>query len=795
MPKFSFITSSLKNYDYDKTIVIYASDGKKTHKINVKGFLFYFFVREEDYIPDMPEILSIEEGYIHKNGFKVKKINCVNNAVIKTLKNRLKYGHGIESFEADIPPIRRLKINTKIFNDFEIESHNFTNVHWTDLKPVELKTPFIPHYIFIDFEIRTETRFPDPKKPNQPCTAWCAWSSSDKTYYQAVLNENLESDHVVEWIKDDWCCLWCKTEKTLLKSYDLYLRSHSPHIIAHYNGKVVDMRYPFERAKKYGITLPLEEFEECDVCECYRALFNRLYNRLKDIAVEEGIFKPNQLVAEEYHGDMEKEDIRKFGAYNKLDTEILVTLNSIGWQYFNDIDGSTKSEPPRMIVEFFWELRNFIALESIDASIHSGTLVDTLMLRKAFDKQIVLNSSLDGEGERYPGAIIFSPKPKLYNLMQLIDMSRYYPNIIIGYNIDELACEVVLDLVKKREEVEIEQSKYEPNTPDYNVWEKRLNRIKYTTNATYGYMGSPRSRLYEREKAAKITNKARLGLTTIINAIEAKTPDLLAKLTLHTGFTKGFPVLYSHTDSVGVQCSREDIKKIVYYINEIVLKELCKNEGIPNLLRLKHEKEARRVIFVTSKTNDKVAKSRYAMWITFEKGQEADYIDIIGLEYVRNNASKITRKLQMTILKDILKEDKNIAIPYLQKLIVDIKNGVYPLSDLAIPITLSKHLDKYTKMKPDFIKASLWSIKNLGLEIVGGDRIKLIPVKSVETKEPTNLIAFFEEQDLKNLKIHVDYDKIIEKTVKSKVEQFLNVIGIQWEEVKGIKKLSNWKFE
>lgn len=802
MPQFSYITANLKDYERDGSVIVYATDGNKVHPIRVKGFLFHFFVREEDYIPDCEEIKSVEYGYVHKDGFPLKRINVTHPKWIKPLRKQLMAEFNIESFEGDIPPVRQLKIDTGIFNDFEIKSPNFSTVHYTDLKPIDLKSIFTVRKVYIDFEIRTKTRFPDPKRPDQPCTAWCGYSTTNQIYYQAVLKEDLAEEHITEWIKDDWCCVWCKTEKTLLQAFDIFLRTHQPYVIVHYNGKVADVEYPKARAKLYNIHLPYDESDECDLCLAYQTLYKRLYNRLKDIAIEEGILEPWQLVAEEYHSNMEKEDIHQFGAYNKLDVEILVTLDLLGWMQLNSNDGTKTPEPPRQIVDFFWELRNFIGLESIGAALHSGVLVDTLMLRKAHENGYVLNSSPDGEGERYPGAIIFSPPAGLYEYMQLLDMSRYYPNIILGYKIDPLACEVVTDLMAKRENVEAEQKKYEPDSPSYKLWEKKLNMVKYTTNATYGYMGSPRSRMYKRDKAARITEKARLGLITIREAVEAKTPELLIKLKEHTGFDCGFPVLYSHTDSIGIQASREEIKKLVWYLNEIVLKEHCQREGIPPTIKLKHEKEARRVIFIEAKSGKGSAKARHAMWITYEKGQEADYIDIVGLDYVRGNASKITRKLQMTILRGILKDGTEDIKPYIRNLMKDIKTGKYSLTEMAIPITLKYAPEDYAKRKsksgkkpmPYFVKASFWSMKNLGMEIVGGDRVKVIPVTRVVSKEPTNLIAFFDEENLHGLDIRIDYNEIIRKTVRAKAEQFLSVVGITWDEVLGVEKLSRWKF-
>jgi DNA polymerase elongation subunit (family B) len=228
---------------------------------------------------------------------------------------------------------------------------------------------------------------------------------------------------------------------------------------------------------------------------------------------------------------------------------------------------------------------------------------------------------------------------------------------------------------------------------------------------------------------------------------------------------------------------------LVDYLNSEVLTQLCKDEGIPPILKLKFEKYASKVLFVQAKNESGAAKKKYSMRVTWQDGKDVDYIHVVGFDYVRGNASKITRKVQIKCLDEILRGNNSAKslTDYLNKIVGNIRDGKYSLSDIAIPITLGQPLNQY-KVITDYVRAALWSNKNLGMEIVGGDRIKYLPVKKVEGNFPqTDVVAFFDEEKLP--KIVPDYDKIIDSTITKKVDQFLRLVGVNWRSVEGSRDL------
>jgi len=748
----------IAHYNDKGSITLYASDENRViHELEIVGFEPYFYVREEENIPSDEHIVNVETGFKHKEGFSLAKITVTDPLVVSNLRSEFR-----EHFEADIKFIRRFLIDTRIYGGFTILSSNLNRpIHYSELIPTKFYLK--PTIMYFDVEVFAKTRFPDPRKANQPLIAWTAWNNEDKEYLTVLLDDYEE----IEKITDSHTCIHVTDEKTVLKLLISYLEDVKPFVVVGWNVDF-DINYATFRGYKYGIKIPFKKFDKLDLCLAYRQLHKRLYNRLKDVAVEEGIFSSNELISDEYHAEMweDKRQRPKLVQYNKMDVEILVKLDHDGW--FDKIE--EKEKPPYELTEFFWNLKNHAGVESCRSALWHGVLVDTLALREAY-RRYVLNSSRVGEGEPYEGAIVFEPEEGVFEGVAVLDMSRYYPNIALAYEVDELECRVINNLMKKRDELEKEMAKYHIKSVEYEVLKKKRNSVKYLLNATYGYWGSPRSRVYDRENAAKVTAKARLGLEVIKKASEER----------------GYPVLYGDTDSAMIQIEANKTPKLLQHLNE-VLKEHCENEGIPPLLKLKWEKYFSKVLYVKAKgEGGKAAKKRYAAHVIWDSGQKVDYIHIVGFDYVRGNTSKLTRKIQMKCFEEILKGDKKNLPSYLRSEVKKILRGEYKVGELSIPVTLRKDIDKY-KSIPDYVRGVLWSNKNLGLEIVGGDRVKMIYVKRVGDGLPqTDVISYFDEERLPP--IVPDYEKIIEKTVKKKVEQFLRLADITWRQVEGYADL------
>ena len=141
------------------------------------------------------------------------------------------------------------------------------------------------------------------------------------------------------------------------------------------------------------------------------------------------------------------------------------------------------------------------------------------------------------------------------------------------------------------------------------------------------------------------------------------------------------------------------------------------------------------------------------------------------------------------MLNKIARGDSEYVKDTMTTTIQKIKDNGYPLDHIAMTKTINKNLSDY-KNNADFIKAVEYSNQFLGTDIQGGDMIKLLPVKRVPGYPPTKLLAFIElEQVPKGTE--VDVNKIIDKTIRMKMENILKVINLTWGDVSGQTNLSD----
>jgi len=182
---------------------------------------------------------------------------------------------------------------------------------------------------------------------------------------------------------------------------------------------------------------------------------------------------------------------------------------------------------------------------------------------------------------------------------------------------------------------------------------------------------------------------------------------------------------------------------------------------------------------------DKIAfagKKRYAGRCVWE-GKPTDYLYISGFEFVRRDASELTRRVQERVFDLVLRGELDQVIAYLKEVVELAKSGKVSLDDLALRKQLSKETNQY-KSKMDYVRGVEWSKQHLGLNFKQGDSIKYI-----YCKKPTDVIAFYEANQLTNLNFELDLDKLLEKTVRNKVEPILELVGLSWEEVQECRQL------
>jgi DNA polymerase I len=109
-----------------------------------------------------------------------------------------------------------------------------------------------------------------------------------------------------------------------------------------------------------------------------------------------------------------------------------------------------------------------------------------------------------------------------------------------------------------------------------------------------------------------------------------------------------------------------------------------------------------------------------------------------------------------------------------------LRNKQYGLSELAFSMMMSRMPEHYTKTTPQHVKAAR-QLQKAGAEMKPGDVVSFVKVRGEPSVKPVQL-AKLEE---------VDVEKYIEY-IRGTFEQVLDALGIEWEDLAGVKKLESF---
>ena len=218
-------------------------------------------------------------------------------------------------------------------------------------------------------------------------------------------------------------------------------------------------------------------------------------------------------------------------------------------------------------------------------------------------------------------------------------------------------------------------------------------------------------------------------------------------------------------------------------------------------------------IFFSRKSDDlenaeEAAKKRYAQLIEWDEDEgffgyiENPEPNIKGFDYVRSDTSQLTKEVQKEVLRIILEEDdpKKEVYDYLEQKIEEVRNGDY-IEEIGKPKSISKDLSKYgteNRSCTPRIRGSKYATKHIdGVNIDSGASPKTYRVENVpkdypqtydadtaEDGDPVDAIAL---EDVNNIPddFELDYDTMLDKTLKSSLEPILRTMEWSWADVKG----------
>ena len=203
-------------------------------------------------------------------------------------------------------------------------------------------------------------------------------------------------------------------------------------------------------------------------------------------------------------------------------------------------------------------------------------------------------------------------------------------------------------------------------------------------------------------------------------------------------------------------------------------------------------------------------KKRYAGHIVWKEGKDVDDIDITGFEYKRSDIAGITKEVQQHVIETIvtgddIDEDLETVKTYLSGVIDDFLAGNVDVEEVGIPGGIGKKLDAYETPTAQ-VRGAQYANELLGTNFGSGSKPKRLYLSKVhpdfwqrmesekgldpqrnglygEFKRDPDVICF-EYADQIPDEFEIDWEKMLEKTLKGPIERVIEALGTSWEEVK-----------
>jgi DNA polymerase I len=352
---------------------------------------------------------------------------------------------------------------------------------------------------------------------------------------------------------------------------------------------------------------------------------------------------------------------------------------------------------------------------------------------------------------------------------------------------------------------------------NHTVLAGRNGKFQFVGQSLYGVTGWDRFRLYDKEVGAAVTATGR--------EVIKETEQIANRI--------GHEVTYGDTDSVMLeigQVADEDLAPLADVPDEMreanpeaTDRELRErqtildtgfqlegeiNEGYDafaerelnaseHRFQIEFEKLYRR-FFQAGK------KKRYAGHIVWKEGKYVDDIDITGFEYKRSDIAPITKRVQKEVLEMIVTGAEMETIrEYLKAEIRNFEAGDVDLEEIGIPGGIGQKLHKYDT-ETAHIRGAKFANLVLETNFASGSKPKRLYLERVEpafferieTERPEVLddatyarfnrdpdVICYEYADQIPDEFRVDYDRMLDKTLKGPISRVLEGLEMSWEEL------------
>ena len=799
----SSVTIAINQVEYSNApdgpvIHIFGRDeGGMAHRIDVTGFLPYFYVPEEQVGQAVPPNVTIEPDTVYRSirGEKLRRLYTVRPGDVKNIRDR--YRH----FEADIPFATRFMIDCRLTGAVTAQKNP---ADYRAIVPAESNAP--ARVCMIDIECEDERGFPDPQRDSIICIT--CHDSFDDDYVTFLFGGSNMPGEITDKVAAGGLVNGCfKTgahtictyadEVAMLKAFAVYIAERDPDILSGWNFVEFDIPYIMNRMEKLGLSpvmlARLPGMTERNALRG-RALFDLLSGYKKMHSTLKESYRLDA-IAEEEVGERK---VRYTGTVSDLwkkQPALLVEYN------FKDVELCVAIDKKDNIVGFYREIARYVGCP-LDKTLNSSSVIDVYILRKAHGKY-VLPSKGFANAEEFEGATVFEPSKGVRENVIVLDLKSLYPMAMMTINAspetkdpngelvapngirfrkqpDGLTRSILSELLKERDARKSLRNTFPYGSPQYVLYDMQQNVLKVIMNTYYGVSGYTRFRLFDREIGAAVTSVGR--------AIIEHTRRIIEK--------QGYKVIYGDTDSCMVQIPPMPQEKTIETARMLEkmlnasYQDFAKSElhADTHYFSIKFEKIYAR-FFQAGK------KKRYAGRLVWKEGKDADQIDIVGFETKRSDTPQITKAVQGKVMEMILAGVEYPEIKaYLGGIITKYRAGKYSLDEIGIPGGIGKSLDDYETDDAQ-VRGARYANKYLHTEFGKGSKPKRIYIKAVTAKYPKTDVLCFEYADQVPKEFLPDWELMLEKTIEQPISRIIEALGWTWKDVDpSHTTLAQWGF-
>ena len=673
-----------------------------------------------------------------------------------------------------------------IFKDDSTEYRELAR-EWSRL----LECP-VPQYrrAAVDIEVinAVETRVPDPELAEQEVICVSLVGSDGTSRVLLLRREGVEegSSKIPPNIKLEF---YSKEEELLASLFHALLEYP---IILTFNGDDFDMKYLYHRAQRLGFRneeIPIEMGRDVAFLrygvhiDLYKFFFNRSiqiyafgqkYRENTLDAVGEALINTPKVEIE----SVSRASYTDLAVYCCRDSEIVLSLTS-----FND----------DLVMKLMTALSriSYMTLDDVSRQGVSGWIRSIMFchhrkrgyLIPRKDEIIDVKGKTATEavikGKKYKGAIVVEPNPGIHFNVAVLDFASLYPSIIKVWNLgyetvrcphpDEACRKNIIPgtphwVCKRKRGLEslligslrdLRVSRYKVRSKDQNLspglrsWYKVVSdALKVLLNASYGVFGADNFALYC-PPVAEAT--AAIGRHVITQTLQ-RAKDL------------NLEVFYGDTDSIFLGAKDRD-----------ALNQLIEWSSSQLKMGLEIDKNYRYLALSSRKKN---------YFGVMPDGN----VDIKGLTGKKRHIPQFLHaafyEMVATLSQVKTPEDIEAARVRLTEIVkqcfIKLRNKEFTLDQLAFSMMMSRTPEGYTKTTPQHVKAARQLQQN-GTEMKPGDIISFVKVRGEPGVKPVQL-ARIEEVDIEK---YVEY-------IQGTFEQVLDALGIEWEDLAGVKKLDSF---